>query len=648
MQRTEIIHAEQIRLLYANAPAGFAATVLNVVLLALVQWPVIAPLHLVSWLTAMLVLTVLRPVVVWRFRRCAPAPPAIGRWGTLFGLGTLGAGLGWGCAGVWLFPVASLTHQVFLAFVLGGMIAGAVGLLAARLRVFLSFAGPAAVPIIVRLLAQGDTLSRTMGGMAALFTLVSIFTAWKLHYTIRTSLHLRFDNTDLVAAVTAEKVRVDHLNTELTAEITERQRAEAALRTAHEALEERVQARTAELATTLAQLQREMAERQRLTEELRQVQKMEAVGRLAGGVAHDFNNILAVIIGYTELATQTMPAASPAWHQLQEVLRAGQRAKALVQQILTFSRRTAQVHTPVQLPPLVEEALALLRASLPSSIEIRQHLDPAVGAVRADPTQLHQVLINLGANAADAMRQTGGVLEVRLEAVEVEPALAAQHPALHLGPYVRLTVRDTGQGMPPYVVERIYDPFFTTKAAGEGIGIGLSVVHGIVINHGGTITVESQVGQGTTFTIYLPCIPWNMADEVQTDETIPRGQGRLLFIDDEPALARLGYNVLTQLGYDVTTCTSSAEALAAFQAAPHHFDLVITDYTMPQMTGDVLTRALRRLRVDIPIILQTGFSHTIDAEQAAALGIDAFLLKPWTVRELARTIAQALAQRRTE
>jgi CheY-like chemotaxis protein len=268
--------------------------------------------------------------------------------------------------------------------------------------------------------------------------------------------------------------------------------------------------------------------------------------------------------------------------------------------------------------------------------------------VLADPTQLHQVLLNLCANAEHAMRQTGGVLDVRLEAVEVEPALAAQYPALHLGPHVRLTVRDTGQGMPPDVVEHIYDPFFTTKAAGEGTGIGLSVVHGIVGNHGGTITVESQVGQGTTFMIYLPCILWDMAGEVQADETIPHGQGRLLFIDDEPALARLGYNVLTQLGYDVATYTSSAEALAAFQAAPQHFDLVITDYTMPQMTGDVLTRALRRLRADIPIILETGFSHAIDAEQAAALGIDAFLLKPWTVRELARTITQVLAQRRTE
>ena len=240
MQRTAILHAEQVRLLYANAPAGFVATVLNVVLLALIQWPVIAPPRLVTWLAALLALTALRAVVVWRFQHRAPAPPAVRRWGTLFGLGTLGAGLGWGCAGVWLFPVASLPHQVFLAFVVGGMIAGAVGLLAARMGVFLSFACPAAVPIIVHLLVQDDPTSRTMSGMATLFTLVSIFTAWKLHCTIRTALHLRFDNAALVAAVTAEKARGD-ASQRLEAEAEQRRREAEVLavlaRTVNAALE---------------------------------------------------------------------------------------------------------------------------------------------------------------------------------------------------------------------------------------------------------------------------------------------------------------------------------------------------------------------------------------------------------------------------
>jgi signal transduction histidine kinase/ActR/RegA family two-component response regulator len=646
MQRAETIRAEQIRLLYANAPFGFVATVLNVVLLALIQWQVMASPIILAWLASMLVLTTLRAVLVWRFQRNAPAPHAIGRWGMLFDLGTFGAGIGWGSAGVWLFPVASITHQVFLAFVLGGMIAGAVGLLSARMSAYLSFATPAALPVIVRLLAQGDGLSRTMGGMAALFTIVIVFTAWKLHCTIRTSLHLRFDNADLVAAVTTEKERVEHLNTELTAEITERRRAEDALQTAHEALAVRIQERTAELATTLEQLQAEMEERQQLAAQLRQSQHMEAIGRLAGGVAHDFNNILAAMIGYTELAMYDMPASSPVWSHLQEVLKAGQRAKALVHQILTFSRRTEREHTPVHLPLLVQESLSLLRASLPSTMEIRQHIAPEAGTVLADTTQLHQVVLNLCANAEYAMRQTGGILEVRLEVVDIDTALVAQYPTLRPGPYVRLMVQDTGHGMPPDVVERIYEPFFTTKAVGEGTGIGLSVVHGIVVDHGGTITVESQVGYGTTFTIYLPRIECDMAGAAQEEEAMPHGQGRILFVDDEAALVHLGHTVLTQLGYSVAAYTSSEEALAVFQAAPHHFDLVITDYTMPHITGEALARSLRSIRPDIPIILGTGFSYTTDAEKARALGINAFLMKPWTAPELARTIAQVLAQHR--
>jgi len=255
------------------------------------------------------------------------------------------------------------------------------------------------------------------------------------------------------------------------------------------------------------------------------------------------------------------------------------------------------------------------------------------------------VVLNLCSNAEYAMRPTGGILDVRLEAVDVDTALAVQHPTLHPGPYVRLTVRDTGQGMPPAVLERIYDPFFTTKAVGEGTGIGLSVVHGIVLSHGGTITVQSQVGYGTTFTIYLPRIEQDMAGEVLAEETIPHGQARLLFVDDEPTLVQLSRIMLMHLGYDVATYTSSVEALAAFQATPHYFDLIITDYTMPQMTGEALARAIRSLRPDIPIILATG-SHTMDAEKATALGMDAFLMKPWTIQELAGTIAQVLARRR--
>ena len=227
IQRPEAIRAEQIRLLYANAPAGFVATVLNVVLLALTQWQVIAPPVILSWLSFMLALTVLRAVLVWQFQRYSPAPQAIGQWGTLFSIGTGLAGIGWGSAGVVLFPVTSMTHQVFLAFVLGGTIVGAVGLLSARMHVFLSFACPAALPVIVHLLAQGDRLGMTMGGMAVLFTIVTIFTAWRLHCIILSSVHLRFDNADLVASVTAEKERVDYLNTQLTAEIAERQQAEA-------------------------------------------------------------------------------------------------------------------------------------------------------------------------------------------------------------------------------------------------------------------------------------------------------------------------------------------------------------------------------------------------------------------------------------
>jgi PAS domain S-box-containing protein len=389
---------------------------------------------------------------------------------------------------------------------------------------------------------------------------------------------------------------------------------------------------------------RDISERKRLEAQLRQAQKMEAIGTLAGGIAHEFNNILAAILGFTELTLYEVPQGSVASCNLQEILAAGQRAKRLIQQILAFSSRREPQRTRVKLHLLVQETLTLLRASLPSTIAIQQHIDRDVGTILADPTQMQQVLMSLCANAEYAMRETGGVLEIRLDAVEVDAACAAAHLDLHPGPYVRLTVRDTGQGMQPEVLARIFEPFYTTKEVGEGSGMGLAIVHGIIASHGGAITVESTPGCGTTFVLYLPRVIEVATSEASSQESAVQGARRILFVEDEDALARLGQAMLARLGYDVEVYTSSREALEAFRAAPQRFDLVITDQTMPSMTGEVLARELRRIRPDIPVILCTGFSHVMDAEKARAMGIDAFLMKPLVARDLSLAIRRVLRQ----
>jgi PAS domain S-box-containing protein len=402
------------------------------------------------------------------------------------------------------------------------------------------------------------------------------------------------------------------------------------------------------IAMDITERKRAEEERTRLELQLRQAQKMEAIGTLAGGIAHDFNNILAAILGYTELAMYDLPETSVPLQNLREVLKAGQRAKGLVQQILTFSRQTGQTRSSVQLYLLVKEILSLLRASLPATIEIRHELHADSGMILADITQMHQVVMNLCTNAEYAMRGRSGILNIHVEGIEVDAAFASQHPPLRAGPYVRLTVQDTGHGMDAATLSRIFEPFYTTKGAGEGTGMGLAVVHGIVASHGGAITVESTPGVGTTFAVYLPRIAEAMGVTIFTeDQPLAGGNERVLFVDDEAPLAQLGHDMLDRLGYGVEICTSSTEALERFQATPDSFDLVITDQTMPKMSGELLTKALRRIRPDIPIILCTGFSHVVDALKAREIGIDAFLLKPLVIRDLAQTIRQVLDKAET-
>jgi len=378
-------------------------------------------------------------------------------------------------------------------------------------------------------------------------------------------------------------------------------------------------------------------------EQLRHAQKMEALGTLAGGIAHDFNNVLGIIMGYGELAQAVLPEESVVQPYLAHIQRAGQRAKDLVQQILTFSRQQEHERRPLQLQPVLEETLQLLRATLPSTIEIRQNLDPRTPCVLADPTQIHQVMMNLGTNAWHAMQEHGGVLEVTLSPLEIEAELAAAQAGLKVGPYVRLIVSDTGHGMDRATLARIYDPFFTTKAPGQGTGLGLAVVHGVIQHHRGAIAVASEPGAGTTFTLYFPAYTEAVnAPSLSCVPVPPLRRAHVLFIDDEAPLAELGKMLLEQLGYRVTAHTSGLAAWEVFRARPQDFDLVITDQTMPRLTGSELAQMLLAERPALPILLTTGYSATLSLEQAQALGIKDLLMKPYNVQSLERAINSAL------
>jgi CheY-like chemotaxis protein len=363
---------------------------------------------------------------------------------------------------------------------------------------------------------------------------------------------------------------------------------------------------------------------------------------LAGGIAHDFNNILSAIIGYTQLAMDDVSEPLKARKELKEVLKASDRAKDLVSQILTFSRKTDARYSPISLHKTVMDTIKMMRSVLPTTIDIRQDLLDH-GMVMADPTQIHQVMLNLCTNAAHAMDKTGGVMEVRLRRLNIDEGTQSPEPNLPLGSYLRLSVSDTGHGMSPEVMARIFDPYFTTKEIGKGTGLGLAVVHGIVQSHGGTITCTSTPGKGTTFDIYLPEI---LSEEVvvrhHEEKSLPMGTERILFVDDEPILVELAKKMLSKLGYTVVTRSSSFEALELFQKDPDRYDLVITDMTMPGITGDKLAQKFMEIRHDIPIILCSGYSEYISEDKAKKIGIREFVMKPLEMNELARTIRKVL------
>lgn len=398
-------------------------------------------------------------------------------------------------------------------------------------------------------------------------------------------------------------------------------------------------------------MEKELTERKRAEKEsremeiqLRRAQKMEAVGTLAGGIAHDFNNILGAIFGFSEMAIHDTPPDGKAHRHMQQVLKAGHRAKDLVRRILSFTRETQSEKEPIRIAPILKETLELLRASLPTTIDFHQRIDESPGVIFCNPSEIHQVIMNLCTNAAHSMEETGGVLTVGLENVQLEPD---QAPGMAPGECQKLTVRDTGHGMDLDTAERIFDPYFSTKTPDKGTGLGLAIVHRIVEDCGGIIQVRSRPGAGAVFEVYLPVIHPEEQADMPVLSAVPESGGneRILFVDDEPVLVELGKEILEKLGYRVDTHQNPEEALAVFAENPDRFDLVITDMTMPHMTGDVLTERIIAIRPDIPVIACTGFSERITPEKANQIGIKDLLMKPISMDDLSRSIRKALTNR---
>jgi len=382
--------------------------------------------------------------------------------------------------------------------------------------------------------------------------------------------------------------------------------------------------------------------RKQLESQLQQSQKMEAIGTLAGGIAHDFNNILAIILGNAELASDDVPDWNPASKFLKGICSASLRAKDMVHQLLSFSRKSDENSKPIDMAPIIKESMKMLRSAIPTSVEFKQHISDDPCSILGDAAQINQIVMNLVINAADAMSEEGGLLEVTLEDIILQEEKSFFDCVLSPGPYVRLRMRDTGEGIEPEIMDRIFDPYYTTKDVGKGTGMGLSVIHGIVKRHGGGIRVESTLGKGTVFEIYFPALEKTAEEEKEPEGEIKGGSERILFVDDEESMVNLNRQRLELLGYQVKSTTKPVEALEWFKAEPNQFDVIITDMTMPRMTGDRLAIEVLKIRPHMPVIICTGYSERMSAKKAEALGARKYVEKPIGIRNLASAIREVL------
>jgi signal transduction histidine kinase/ActR/RegA family two-component response regulator len=608
----EQILSEQLKLLYANANLGVAVNVLAATILAGLQWEIVSQPVVIGWWLYITLVSIARFSLARRYWRAAPAPKNIARWRNLFTTGAALAGVGWGAAGVLLYSPAHLNNQVFLIFVLGGMMLGASSVLAPRPEAFLAFLIPVGTIPAVRFFVQGDKTHIAMGLLAAVFTLATLVTTRRIYSLVDSSLRLQIENRDLVEGLRTANQQTAALN---------------------QVLELRVQERTAELQQSTEQLRAEIAQRQQTEEELLRARKLESIGVLAGGIAHDFNNFLTVVQGNIEVAKGQLPLTEPAQQFLDQAASACQRAKFLSSQLLTFAKGGAPVRRVVSIAQLVTEAVHLARTGSPAGIEV--NIAEGLWSAEVDAGQIGQVLHNILINAREAM-PGGGTIEVQARNVLGVDAG---------DPQVRISISDNGRGISEEVLRRVFDPYFTTKTGGNGLG--LATAYAIVVKHGGHISVDSKLGVGSTFTIDLPAsleVPSSQAPVAAPVET---GTGRLLVMDDDEALQILFKAVLDHLGYDVQTASDGAEAVALYKAAEaegNGFDAVLLDLTVTGGMGGVEAAAmLKQFDPSARLVVSSGYSDAPVMSHFAEYGFDAVILKPWTVKEMSEVLRQVLS-----
>jgi signal transduction histidine kinase/CheY-like chemotaxis protein len=630
---------EQVNHLYEQSHIASMGVITASIVTGIIFWPLVEHVNLVLWGTAAILISLIRHFFIIRYRRSKVSAQDAPRWKNIFIRLIFISGIIWGSAAIFIFPETSFSHQVFLSFILVGMVSGAIGTFSAILPAFLAYAIPALLPLFVVFIHAGTPIQQAMGGMILLYLALGSVSAYHLFNKTRTSLKLQFENIDLIHFLEKEKHHTDTINKSLKEEVIERKRIEKILKKHRENLESMIDERTNALKESNIDLKTEIAERKHLERQLFQAQKIEAIGTMAAGIAHDFNNILSGIQGNTSLALLGMTKNDNFYNKFKDIESYSTSGMELTRQLLDFASSETSDPQPTDINQLINDTTTMFCRTR-KELRLTTEYNNINKVIEADNGQIRQAIINLLVNAWQAMPEGG---EIGIETKDITRKEMDHIPyKISAQDYIKISISDSGIGMDPALISKIFDPFFTTKKRGKGTGLGLSSVYGIVKSHDGYINADSQPGRGSTFHIYLPVSHKQTAQILQPDNSIITGSETILIIDDEPDILEIGKEMLEVLGYQVHSARNGSEAIDLYTKHKDRIHLVILDMVMPVMSGEQVYDSLIEINPDIRVLVSSGYSQSGPAEKILQKGCNGFIQKPFKIQLLSQAIRQVL------